>query len=98
MGEMEDAGIECDIDYVVYETLDCHVIADKIKDKDDETLNITKQRLEALISESHIFIVKINDHLKPIQIFECDCGFKTGSLFEYEEHSEICGESYELTH
>ena len=92
MGEMEDAGIYCDIDYVVYETLGCGVIADKIKEKSEEDLNITKQRIKALISESHEFIGKINNHLQPIQLFKCDCGFETGSEFEYEEHSDMCSE------
>jgi len=92
MDEMKDAGISCDIDYVVYETLDCGVTTHNIKEKTEEDLNITIQRLEALTLESRDFIGKIKKHLYPQRIFECPCGFKTGSMFEYEEHNEICGE------
>lgn len=90
MGKMEDAGIQCDIDYVVYEILDCGVTSRNIEEKSVEDLNITKNRIEALISESYEFIGKINNYIKPKKIFKCDCGFETGSIFEYEEHNDEC--------
>lgn len=84
------SGVECDIDYIVYETLGCGLIENNIVKNDVDKLIVAKQRLEALVAESNEFLGKINHQLEPRKIFRCESGFETGSEFEFEEHSEVC--------